>query len=285
VHHLRTVEDADRLRAALQPGARIVVIGAGFIGSEVASAARARGAEVTVIEALAAPLLRVVGARVGTACAELAARAGVSVRPGESVTSVEEGAGEVVVTTSGGRYAADAVVVGIGIEPDLDVARASGLAVDNGVLVDEHCRSSVPQVYAVGDIANHQHPLFGERIRVEHFDNASKQAAAAASTIAGRPVAASDPHWFWSDQHGANLQHVGHASSWDDVVIRGSLGELEFTAFYLQGGRLRAAFAVDRGEDVAAVRELLAARVPVRPELLADPDVDLAELVAAECPA
>lgn len=282
VTYLRTKDDADRLRAQLVPGARVVVIGAGFIGSEVAAGARRRGADVTVVETLSVPLQRVLGAEVGAACAHLHRAHGVTLRLGESVVSVVDASDCAVVTTSGARLEADVVVVGIGIEPNVDVARASGLAVDNGVLVDAHCRTSNPGVFAAGDVANHDHPLFGERLRVEHFDNANRQAAAAANAMLGRGTPFADPHWFWSDQYDVNLQHTGHAPTWDELVIRGRVDELDFAAFYLRGGVVRAAFGMDRGADVVVAKELIAGRVSVDAATLRDEDVDLAELAELE---
>lgn len=277
VHYLRTLDDSDRLRGRLRPGARVIVIGAGFIGAEVASTARARGAEVVLIEAMDAPLENLLGAEVGAACAEIHRRAGVDLRLGESVHAVEETATGVVVTTSGARVEGDAVVVGIGSEPNIDVAVNSGIAVHNGILVDAYCRTSMPGVFAAGDIANQEHPLFGGRIRVEHFDNANRQARATADSILDRGTGFDDPHWFWSDQYEFNLQHTGHSGDTDQVVVRGSVPELDFTAFYLRRGRIRAAFGIDRGGDVLAAKELISARASLDAATLRDEDVDLME--------
>ncbi len=278
VCHLRTVRDADRLRAALRPGLRLIVIGAGFIGAEVAATARGRGADVTLIEALDVPLQRVLGREMGAVCARLHRDNGVDLRLGETVESVRDG----VVVTSGGRVEGDLVVVGVGITPNVDVARRSGIAVDNGILVDEYCRTNLPNVFAAGDVANHLHPLFGERIRVEHFDNANRQAAAAANNMLGRNTMFDDPHWFWSDQYDVNLQYAGHASSWDELVVRGSIDDLDFVAFYLRDKVIRAAFGVDRGGDVIAAKELITTRRSVDADTLLDEDVDLAELATLE---
>lgn len=282
IYYLRTRHDAEMLRAELAPGVRVVVIGAGFIGSEVAAASRGKGADVTVIEALDAPLQRVLGREIGSACAVIHQRHGVTVRLAETVESVVETRSGVVVTTSGGRIEGDLVVVGVGITPNTGVAERSGLAVDNGVLVDEYCRTALPNVYAAGDVANHWHPTFGERIRVEHFDNASRQATAAAYNILGRTTVYAEPYWFWSDQYEHNLQYTGHATTWDDVVIRGSLEDCDFSAFYLHRGVVRAAFAIDRGEDVLIAKQFIAGAVGIDPAILADEDVDLVELAALE---
>jgi 3-phenylpropionate/trans-cinnamate dioxygenase ferredoxin reductase subunit len=282
VHYLRTLPDADRLRRELRPGTRLIVIGAGFIGSEVAATARGAGVDVTVVETFEVPLQRALGREMGAACAGIHRRHGVDLRLGETVESVVETADGVVVTTSGGRLEGDHVVVGIGIVPNVEVARRSGLAVDNGVLVDEYCRTSVPRVYAAGDVANHRHPLFDERIRVEHFDNANRQGAAAAGNMLGRDAVFDDPHWFWSDQYDLNLQYAGHARDWDQLAVRGSVDDLDFCAFYLRDGLIRAAFGVERGGDVLLAKELIAGRVSVDPAILRDDDVDLAELTVLE---
>lgn len=280
--YLRTIADSDRLRSHLRPGARLIVVGGGFIGSEVAATAQGLGCQVTVVEALAAPLLPVLGPVVGAACARLHQAHGVDLRLAESVAEVSESAAGVVVTTgSGARIEGDVLVAGIGCQPNVEVAARSGLAVGNGVIVDEHCRTSIPNVLAAGDIANHWHPLFGERMRVEHFDNASKQAAAAARSLLGRGGPYADPHWFWSDQYDVNLQYAGHANGADELVVRGSLDDLDFCAFYLRDGLLRAAFGVDRGAEVMAAKELIAGQVRVPAGVLADEDADLAELAEA----
>ncbi|PXY22811.1 NAD(P)/FAD-dependent oxidoreductase [Prauserella muralis] len=280
VHTLRTRRDADRLRAVLAPGATIVVVGAGFIGSEVAATARARGAEVVVLEALDTPLRTVLGADLGAVCAALHRAHGVDLRLRETVSSVAEGSqGITVVTSRGRRIDADAVVVGIGMEPATEVAEGAGIAVADGIVVDECGRTSVPAVFAAGDVARHYHPLLGEHVRTEHFDSANRLAAAAANTMLGRATAFAEPPWFWSDQYDVNLQYAGHAATWDEIVVRGSVADFDFCAFYLSGGVVRAAFAADRGGDIAGARELIARAVPVDADVLRDDDADLLELV------
>jgi 3-phenylpropionate/trans-cinnamate dioxygenase ferredoxin reductase component len=278
IHYLRTLDDADRLRAQLCSGAHVVVIGAGFIGAEVAAAARAAGAEVTVVEALDTPLQRVLGREMGEVCAAIHRSHGVTLRLGESVESVTANGEGVVVTTSGTRLQADLAVIGIGIEPNVEVAERSGVTVRNGVLVDEYCRTNLPNVFAAGDVANHYHPLFDRTIRVEHFDNANKQAAAAVNNMMGKATVFDDPHWFWSDQYELNLQYAGHAGPEDELVVRGSVADLDFCAFYLRGGIVRAAFGVERGGEVLAAKELIARRLPMTAAALTDPDTDLAEI-------
>jgi 3-phenylpropionate/trans-cinnamate dioxygenase ferredoxin reductase subunit len=277
--YLRTKADADAVRDRLAPGARLVVIGAGFIGAEVASSGRQLGAEVTILEAAPVPLQRVLGERLGAACARLHLDAGVDLRTGVTVTAVTQHGDEVVISTSDGDFVADVVVVGIGITPNDDIARASGIATDNGILVDEHCRTSMENVYAAGDVANHYHPLFKTRMRVEHFDNANKQAAAAANNMLGRSTVFDDPHWFWSDQYDTNLQYVGHAGPEDRLVLRGSTEDPEWSAFFLRDGALRASFAVNRAEDIMVARELISMQLPVKSAVLADTSIELAEIL------
>jgi 3-phenylpropionate/trans-cinnamate dioxygenase ferredoxin reductase subunit len=203
----------------------------------------------------------------------------VDLRTSVLVEGIQQKGEEVVVTTSAGEVVGDVVVVGIGIIPNDEVARASGITVDNGIVVDDHCRTSMENVFAAGDVANHYHPLFEQHMRVEHFDNANKQAAAAANNILGRETVFDDPHWFWSDQYGANLQYVGHADLSDDLVIRGALEEPEWSAFFVRDGVVRAAFGIDRAEEIMVARELITARVPVPTDVLSDPTVDLTEMM------
>jgi 3-phenylpropionate/trans-cinnamate dioxygenase ferredoxin reductase subunit len=277
VHYLRDRDDADRLRPQLMPGRRLVIVGGGFIGAEIASAALERGAAVTLLEAGPVPLARAVGPRLGEACARLQREAGVDLRVGTAVQGIRRGAGQLVVATSEGDVEADAVVVGIGAVPDVELAADSGIEVDGGVLVDEFCRTSQDRVFAAGDVASHMHPGIGGRIRVEHFDNASRQAAVAARNILGENVTYDEPHWFWSDQFGHNLQHVGHVGPNDRMVVRGSLEDDAWTAFFVAEDRVTAAFAVDNGADIAVARELISMRVSLAAEVLADPTADLFE--------
>lgn len=281
VHYLRTLDDAVRLRGQLKPGTRLIVVGAGFIGAEVAAAARGKGAAVTVIEAHDVPLRPLLGREVGAACAQLHRANGVELHLGAAVESVTPSGAGVVVTTREKRIEGDLAVIGIGIVPNAEVAARSGITTGNGVMVDEYCRTSLPNVYAAGDVANHYHPLYGTRVRAEHSDNATRHAAAAAASMLGAGAPYDEPHWFWSDQFDVSLQYAGHAPRWDEVVVRGSVDELDFCAFYLRDGLLRAAFGCDRGGEVALARELIAQRRAVDAAALADDDTDLAELAIA----
>ncbi|MFI0353594.1 NAD(P)/FAD-dependent oxidoreductase [Actinomadura sp. 9N407] len=281
VRYLRTLADADRLRAELRPGARVIVIGAGFIGSEIASTARGLGAEVTVVEQAAQPLGAVLGELIGDTLAALHRAAGVDLRTGEKVESYRETPDAAVVTTSAGTtIEGDIVVVGAGMVPNAEPATGIELADGGGIAVDEYCRTSQEGVYAAGDVTSFHHPLFDRRIRAEHFDNANAQGMAAAKNILGKPTAHALSPWFWSDQFDLNLQYTGYAGDADRLVVRGRIEDFDFVAFYLAGGVLRGAFGMERGGDVAVARELVAARLTPDPDVLRDEDADLTDLLA-----
>jgi 3-phenylpropionate/trans-cinnamate dioxygenase ferredoxin reductase subunit len=249
VFDLRTVEDSERIRAAAHAGARVVVIGLGFIGCEVAASLRMLGVEVTAIDPGRAPLIRVLGPEVAGVIAALHQSHGVQLVSGDGVDRLEGGERvERVVTTSGGKFECDFVVAGIGIDPEVTLLSAAGARISNGVEVDEYCRTSLPDVYAAGDIADHAHPLFG-RIRVEHYNNAEKQGRAAAASLLDRGVPYDYVHSFWSDQFDQTLEYVGFATKWDSVSIEGSLRDRDFIVRYLRGGKLLAAAAMGRGGD------------------------------------
>jgi 3-phenylpropionate/trans-cinnamate dioxygenase ferredoxin reductase subunit len=184
------------------------------------------------------------------------------------------------VSSTVGTFVADIAVVGIGMVPNDEIARDSGLELGNGIHVDEFCRTSHEFVYAAGDVANHFHPRYGVRMRVEHFDNASKQGSVAAQNMLGASVSFDEPHWFWSDQYGANLQYVGHADpDRDELVLRGDPAGESWSAFYLRDREVRAAFAVNRPEDVMVARELITFGADLPRDVLADEDADLTEIL------
>lgn len=279
VCYLRTLDDARRLRGHLRPGLRLIVVGAGFIGAEVAAAARAAAAEVTIIEALPSPMEPLLGPTAAAACAELHRANGTALLAGTAVESVTDtGSSVAVITGDHGQIEGDLAVIGIGMVPNDELAVRSGIAVAGGISTDQHCRTSVPYVYAAGDVARSYHPLFGASIRAEHFDNASRQAAAAVDNILGRQRAYDDPYWFWSDQYGVNLQYAGHGGDTDATVVRGDPDSLDFCVFYLRGGVLRAAFGVDRAEEITLARELIGQQAAVPPALLEDEETDLADI-------
>ncbi|HEV3473834.1 MAG TPA: oxidoreductase C-terminal domain-containing protein, partial [Actinomycetota bacterium] len=228
------------------------------------------------------PLHWALGEEMGGVYAEIHRDHGVDLRTGEGVDAIEDkDDGVLVRTTKGDTLEAEAVVVGVGIAPNTELAETAGLEVDNGILVDERCRTSAPAVYACGDVANHQHPVFGRRIRVEHFDNALKMGTHVARVMMGKDEPFEDPHWFWSDQYDINLQYAGFAYQWDDVVIRGSVKDRDFCAFYLNEGVLLACLGMNRGREVRRSMKLIAGRARPDPAALRDEDVDLKSLVPA----
>ena len=284
---LRTRHESDRIRAAAAAGRRAVIVGFGFIGCEVAASLRQMGVEVTAIDPNQTPLARALGPDVGAVLAAIHREKGVELLLGESVAAFE-GAGRVerVRTTSGRTLPCDFVVVGIGIVPNAELAARAGAAVDNGVLVDERCRTSLPDVFAAGDVANHLHPLFG-RVRVEHWNNGSRHGRAAALSLLGADQPYDYIHSFWSDQYEHTIEYVGHAVRWDRFVVRGSLERRAFLGFYLKDGVALAAVGLGRGGDpegpngageLKSVVGLIRRRARVTPEQLADDGVPLSSL-------
>jgi 3-phenylpropionate/trans-cinnamate dioxygenase ferredoxin reductase component len=278
---LRTVEEADAIRAAAAEGGRAVVVGAGLIGCEVAASLRALGVEVDVVEIYDGPLIRMVGPEIASVLEAVHREHGVRFHFGQTASSfLGDSRVRAVLTDEGERVEADFVVVAVGIEPELGAVAGSGIAVDNGVLVDGGCRTKVDGVFAAGDVANVLHPLYGRRIRVEHYDNAIKQGTAAARSMLRDGVVFDDPYWFWSDQYEHNLQYLGNARAWDDFIVRGSFEERRFLGFYVRDGLVDAVVGLNRGRDVRRAAGLIRARRPVDPGLLRDEDVDLKQLGA-----
>ena len=279
VFDLRSVTDADALRKHIATGARAAVIGMGFIGCEVAASLRQKGVDVVAIESSATPLFRVLGEEVGAVVAAMHHDHGVETIFDDLVMRFEgQGRVERVTTKHGRRLECDFAVVGVGVEPVVDFLADSGIGIDNGILVDEYCRTTVDGIYAAGDVANHQHPVFARRMRVEHWQNAMQQGAAAARSMLGTGQPYDAIHWFWSDQYDANLQYAGSHRKWDRLVIRGSLDERRFIAFYLNQGRIDAVVALNRGKDVRRAMPLIRSRGLPDPERLKDEDVDLRSL-------
>jgi 3-phenylpropionate/trans-cinnamate dioxygenase ferredoxin reductase component len=283
LHYLRTVADCDAIKREARPGRRAVVVGMGFIGCEVAASLTQLGVQVTAIFPGRVPLQRVLGEEVGAIFDAIHRANGVELLAGEQLAAFEgTGRLETARTASGIRVACDFAVAGIGINPDVS-AMADGRATqDNGLLVDELCRTTAPDVYAAGDVANHLHPVFG-RVRVEHYNNAEKQGRAAARSMLGSAAPYDYLHSFWSDQYEHKLEYVGHAATWDEFVVRGSLDEGKLIGFYLTDGKVQAAVGLDRGGDpeldhdseMAACARLIADRAGPARVLLADDHVDL----------
>lgn len=261
VHLLRTVDDADRLREALaQPSVRVAVIGAGFIGSEVASTAREAGHSVTVVEAAAVPLERGLGHEIGSICGGLHGDNGVGLRLGTTVESVERTAGGSLRLglSDGDRLEVDVVVVGIGVVPNTEWLEGSALVIDDGVVCDEFCEAA-PGIFAAGDVARWRNTRFVEVMRVEHWENAVDQGGYVAGRIVGREQQPFAPvPWFWSDQYGHKLQLAGRPALGDRVeLITGSTGERRFAAVYGRGDRLTAVFGLNRPRHVMQYRRLI----------------------------
>jgi 3-phenylpropionate/trans-cinnamate dioxygenase ferredoxin reductase component len=276
VYALRTVEECDRIREEIEPGRRTVVGGFGFIGSEVTASLRERGVEVTAIDGGGVPLERVLGRQVGGVLEGIHRDHGVGLLFQDRVAAFE-GSGRVatVVTSAGRRVECDFAVVGLGVEPAVELALEAGIDTDNGIVVDSLCRTSAPGVFAAGDVANHDHPLFHRRIRTEHWHNARRQGRAAALSMLGRNNPYDEIHWFWSDQYDQNLQYAGFHTTWDDLVVRGSLEDRRFLAFYLQEGVVQSVVGLNRGTDVRASMAMIRSRHAVDPGHLRDEEFDL----------
>jgi 3-phenylpropionate/trans-cinnamate dioxygenase ferredoxin reductase component len=272
--YLRTREEADAIRERLDAAQSVVVIGGGFIGLEVAAAARTQGKQVAVIEAAPRLMARAVPPLLSDFFRDLHRNAGVQIVLGAAVEEIEPDA---VRLADGTRYAADAVVAGIGVVPNTELAADAGLATGNGIVVDEFLRTSDANVFAIGDCAEHPNPFAGagRRVRLESVQNAIDQAKCAARNIAGRPAPYREVPWFWTDQFDVRFQMAGLSGGHDRVAVRGSLEKLKFSAFYFKGEQCIAADSVNRFGDHIAVRKLLAAGSQLTPEQAADETFDL----------
>ena len=271
VHYLRTLDDVRALRTAIGPGVSVAVIGAGWIGCEVAASARAVGADVTMIDPLATPLERVLGPDVGAVFRDLHAGHGVALHLGTGVDAIRgRDRVEGVVTSSGGTIPADVVVVGVGVVPRAGLAESAGLDVGDGIRVSETLATSAPDVFAAGDVASAYHPVFDRHLRVEHWANALNQGPAAAASMLGDPVPYRRLPYFYSDQYDLGLEYVGYAAAWDQLVVRGSMDSGAFLAFYLEQGRVRGALAVNTWDVLEELKPLVESGVVVDVDLLRD---------------
>jgi 3-phenylpropionate/trans-cinnamate dioxygenase ferredoxin reductase component len=286
VYYLRDLADADRLRAAITVAARVVVIGAGWIGCEVAASARQLGAEVALVEAAPVPLGRVLGEELGRFYADLHAERGVELHLGVGVDSfggaerVEE-----VRLADGRRIGCDLVVVGVGVAPRLELAEGAGLDIDNGIVTDEYLATSASGIYAAGDVANAWHPVFGRLIRLEHWSSALNQGPVAARNMLGQATAYTKVPYFFSDQYDVGMEYSGYAPDWDCIIYRGDPAGREFIAFWMKDGRVAAGMNVNVWGVADHIASLVAAQVQVDPARLADPDTDLAALAERARPA
>lgn len=285
VVYLRTLDDSDRLRALLTPDKRVVVVGGGWIGLEVAAAARAAGCALSVLVRDPLPLLGVLGPELAAMFADLHRENGVDLRSRTEVSEiVAAGDGTrvgAVELADGTLVDADLVVVGIGAAPRVDLARSAGLHVEDGVVVDAHLRSSNPHVLAVGDIARAHHPFYGTHVRVEHWANALNQPATAAATIVGADEPFDRLPYFFTDQFDLGMEYVGYvgAHGYDEVVVRGDRQRRELIAFWRRDGRVLAGMNVNVWDVVDDVQALIRSRAVIDHDRLADPDVPLADLL------
>jgi NADPH-dependent 2,4-dienoyl-CoA reductase/sulfur reductase-like enzyme len=273
---LRTVDDARSLRECLRPGLRLAVVGAGWIGAELATAAAARGCEVTVVEAAQAPLAAGIGAEAGALTVPWYAAAGVDLRLCTAVESVVPGG---LLLAGGGQLAADEVVTAVGVRPAVGWLDGSGIKMENGVAVDEGLRASLPGVFAVGDCAAFWSRRYRRRLRVEHWDNALSAAEVAAANILGGDEVYDPVPYFWSEQFGRMVQYAGQHGAADRLVWRGDPAGARWSACWLAGDRLTAVLAVDRPRDLLQGRRVAASGAAVDPARLADPDIPVRDAV------
>jgi 3-phenylpropionate/trans-cinnamate dioxygenase ferredoxin reductase subunit len=279
IHYLRTAADARALRAELVAAGKVVVLGAGFVGCEVAATAVGLGKQVTIFEPEPTPLARVLGVKIGAAVLDIHRARGVEVRTGEYIeTCTPAGDGLLLESNLGHRTEADLVVVGVGAQPNDDIALYAGLETGNGIHVDEYGRTSAPDVWALGDVAAQTH--HGRRVRVEHHDNALRQGQTVAANLTGEQTPHTDPHWFWSDHYEHKLQSVGHARDLNDLVLRGSVEEGVFSAFSLTDGRIDGVISLGRAGDVLAVRRALHSPHAVTADELRDESLPLKQLLS-----
>ncbi len=283
VFYLRRIEDCEQLKVTLQTASRVAIVGAGWIGLEVAAAARTLGVEVTVLERSGLPLLRVLGPEMAMMFADLHRDHGVDLRLGVQVAEISGGdertAGGVRLV-DGAQVDADLVVVGVGVTPNIELAEAAGLTIDNGIMVDEQLRSSDPDIYAAGDVANAFHPPLDKHIRVEHFINAVNQGAAAAQAMLGHDAAYDQVPYFFSDQYDLGMEYSGYVEpgGYDQVVIRGDIGKREFLTFWVKDRTVLAGMNVNIWDLTDEIHTLVSSRQPVDTVKLADVNVPLSQV-------
>jgi 3-phenylpropionate/trans-cinnamate dioxygenase ferredoxin reductase subunit len=283
-HYLRSIEDVDRIKTQFSPGFHLTIVGGGYIGLEVASVGIKRGLKVTVIEALPRVLARVTAPEISAFYERVHREAGVDVRTAAAIGSFEtDESGDAIaaIVTNHGRVPSDLVIVGIGLQPNVEIASAAGLEVDDGILVDAATRTSDPDIHAIGDCANYPSAALGRRLRLESVPNAVEQGRTAAAVIAGKERTYDAVPWFWSDQYDLKLQMVGISRDYDRFVIRGSSAERNFIGFYLRDGRIIAADAVSRPGEFMVAKRMVAARAAVDPAMLADGAIPLKSLLAS----
>ncbi|MGN6252742.1 MAG: NAD(P)/FAD-dependent oxidoreductase [Marmoricola sp.] len=265
VTYLRTLDDARALREHLEPGKRLGIVGGGWIGLEVAASARQRGADVVVLESLELPLLRVLGPDVAAVFAQLHRDHGVDLRTGVSLQEIHREGSATRLVTDVGTHEVDHLLVGVGVQPRVDLAEASGLRVDNGIRTDAGLRTSAPDIYAGGDVANVDHPVLGHPVRVEHWETARAHGKVAAQNLLGGDARADALPYFFTDQYDLGMEYVGHAGpdDYDRVVLDGDVEGLRFRAWWLQGDRVVAGMHVNDWDAIDRVREIVGTEVDV----------------------
>ena len=283
VHYLRTIDDVLGIKADFKAGARLVIIGAGYIGLEVAAVANSRGLNVTVLEVADRVMNRVVAPEVSEFFESIHREAGVDIRCNRDPNGILVGDRTVraIKSPDGIELPADLVVIGVGILPTVDIAESAGLECDNGIIVDEFCRTGDANILAIGDCTNHPNQLLGRRLRLESVHNAQEQAKTAAATILGKFHPYSQIPWFWSDQYDLKLQIVGISEGYDRVVLRGDPHDRSFAAFYLQGDLLIAVDAINKAREFMLSKKLIANGARIDPEILADTEIPFKDLATA----
>ncbi len=278
--YLRTIEDSEALGGQLGEGTRVTVVGAGWIGSEVAASARQKGCEVTMIAPEDVPLERVLGKELGTFYLGVHTGEGVNFMAGTGVTGFEgSDRVESLTTDSGEKIESDLVVVGAGVLPRTSLAEGAGIATDNGILTGADLQTDSPGIYAAGDVANAWHPFYEQRVRVEHWANARRQGAAAGRAMAGDDVSYDEIPYFFSDQYEVGMEYVGFVTESDRIIYRGSVEEREFIAFWMNGDRVVAGMNVNVWDVSDTISDLIRSRTEVDTAKLTDSDVDLASLL------
>lgn len=279
IHYLRTIKDMEAIKASFGSGKKLLIVGGGYIGLEVAAVAVKQGLQVTVLEMESRPMQRVVGPEMSTFYAGVHKEAGVDIRT-ETQVSGFEGVDKVekVLCADGSQYDADVVVVGVGVMPNTELAAAADLAVDNGIVVDELCRTEDPDIVALGDCTNQPCQRYDQRLRLESVPNALAQARTAAATLCGASKPHNETPWFWSDQYDLKLQIVGLSAGYDQVVQRGDSAQNQFMLFYLKEGELIAVEAVNSMRDFMVCKQLVAAGAKIPPEKLADTSIAMKDL-------
>ena len=281
IHYLRTLPDSARIGERIESGQRLVVVGSGWIGAEIAASARQKGCEVAMIEMASLPLERVLGPEIGRIYLDLHRDNGVEFIPETTVERFEgEGTVERVITKDGAVIETDFVVVGIGVAPRTGLVETAGLKIDNGVVVDERLETSSPGVFAAGDVANAWHPFYGHNLRVEHWANALNQGPVAARAMLGQDVSYDEIPYFFSDQYDVGMEYSGYATEWDEVVFRGDVDAREFIAFWVKDERVVAGMNMNVWDVSDPIRELIRSRRPVSSRDLADVNVRLSQLIA-----